>query len=66
VLFNVLSAVLEQPSINSVLYMLTYISLIQDPCMLIYILNNVLAALLLDLDIIALKQEQEKLKAKTY
>jgi len=63
VLFDILSAVLKQPSVDGVLRMLTHISLIQDPCALIYILDNVLAALPPNLDITALEQEQEKLKA---
>jgi hypothetical protein len=66
VLFNVLSTVLKQPSADSVLCMLTHMSLIQDPCALIQVPNNVLAALLPDLDITALEQEQEKLKAGAY
>jgi hypothetical protein len=53
--FNVLSTILEWPSINSILYILTYISLIRNPRILVHVLNDVLIALLLDLDIVALK-----------
>ena len=66
VLFNVLFAILEQPFTNSVFCILTYISFIQDLYTLIYVLNNVFVTLLLNLNITALEQEQEKLKAKAY
>jgi hypothetical protein len=66
VLFNILSAVFKRPFANGVLCMLMYISLMQDLCAPIQVLNNVLAALPPNLDITALKQEREKLKAKAY
>jgi hypothetical protein len=66
VLFDILSAVLEQSSADSVLCMLTYISLIKNPCIPIYIPDDVLAVLLPNPDITALEQEQEKLKAGVY
>ncbi len=50
---------LERPSIDGVLRILTYISLIRDPRAPVHVPDNVLAALPLDLDIIALKQERE-------
>jgi hypothetical protein len=55
VLFNVLSTVLKQPFIDGILYILTYISLICDPYALVYMLDNVLIPLPLDLYIINLK-----------
>jgi hypothetical protein len=66
VLFDILSAVLERPSADSILCILTYISFIQDPCIPIYIPDNILAVFLPDPDITALEQEQEKLKAGAY
>ena len=64
--FDVQSAVLERPSVDGVLRILIYMSLIRDPCAPIYILDDVLATLAPDLDITALKQEREKLKARVY
>jgi hypothetical protein len=55
VLFNVLSTVLKQPSTDSILCILTYISLIRDPYTLVHVPNNVLTALPLDLHIINLE-----------
>jgi hypothetical protein len=55
VLFNVLSTVLKRPSIDSILCILTYISLIRDPRALVHVPNNVLIALPLDLYIVDLK-----------
>ena len=43
--FDVLSTILKQPSIDSILYILTYISLIRDPRALVDMPNNVLIAL---------------------
>ena len=55
ILFNILSIILERLSINNILYILTYMSLIRDPYTLVHVLNNVLIALPLDPDIVALK-----------
>jgi hypothetical protein len=64
--FDVLSTVLKRPSADGVLRMLTHMSLIQDPRAPIHVPNDVLAALPPDLDITALEQEREKLKAGAY
>jgi hypothetical protein len=56
VLFNVLSTVLKRPSIDSILRILTYISLIRDPHALVHVPDDVLTALPLDLSIVDLKQ----------
>jgi hypothetical protein len=53
--FNVLSAVLERPSIDGILYMLTYMSLMRDPRALVHMPNNVLTALPPDLYIVDLE-----------
>jgi hypothetical protein len=55
VLFNVLSTVLEQPFTNGILRMLTYISLMRDPRALVHVPNDVLIALPLDPEIVALE-----------
>ncbi|KAH7304644.1 hypothetical protein BKA65DRAFT_375297, partial [Rhexocercosporidium sp. MPI-PUGE-AT-0058] len=52
--FNVLSTVVERPSVNDILCILTYISLIRDPCALIHVLDDVLITLPFDLSIINL------------
>jgi hypothetical protein len=54
--FNVLFAILERPSANGILQMLTYISLTRDPRALVEVLNDVFVTLPLDLDIVALEQ----------
>lgn len=64
--FDVLSAVLERPSADGVLRMLTHMSLMRDPRAPIQVPDDVLAALPPDLDITALEQEREKLKARAY
>ncbi|KAH8748340.1 hypothetical protein BGZ57DRAFT_776637, partial [Hyaloscypha finlandica] len=45
VLFNILSTILEQPSIDRILYILTHISLIYNPRVLVDMPNNILIAL---------------------
>lgn len=64
--FNVLSAVLERPSTDGVLCILTHISLMRDPRAPVHVPDDVLAALLPDQDIVALKKEREQLKARAY
>jgi hypothetical protein len=64
--FDVQSAVLERPSADGVLRMLTHMSLMRDPRALIHIPDDVLAALPPDPDIVALEQEREQLKAGAY
>jgi hypothetical protein len=64
--FNIQSAVLKRPSVDGVLRILTYISLIRDPRAPIHVPNDVLAVLPPNPDITALKQEREKLKAGAY
>lgn len=66
ILFDILSAVLKQFSVNSIFCILIYINFIQDPCIPIYISDNILAILLSDPDITVLKQKQEKLKTGVY
>jgi hypothetical protein len=53
--FNIQSAVLERPSADGVLRILTHMSLMRDPRALIHVPNDVLAALPPDLDITALE-----------
>ena len=64
--FDVLSAVLKRPSADGILRMLTHMSLMRDPCAPVHIPDDVLAALPLDPDIVALKQQREALKAGAY
>ncbi len=66
VLFDVLSAVLERPSTDGILRMLTHMRLVRDPRAPVHVPDNVLAALLLDPDIVALEQRREELKAGAY
>lgn len=54
--FDVLSAVLERPSADGILRMLTHISLMRDPRAPIYIPDDVLAALPPDPIIVDLEQ----------
>jgi hypothetical protein len=58
VLFDVLSAVLERPSVDSILRILTHISLICDPRALVHVPDDVLIALPPDLNIVDLKQQR--------
>ncbi|KAG4430257.1 hypothetical protein IFR05_014253 [Cadophora sp. M221] len=64
--FDVQSAVLERPSADGVLRMLTHMSLMRDPRAPIHVPDDVLAALPPDPNITALEQEREKLKAGAY
>jgi hypothetical protein len=64
--FNVLFAVLKRPSINNILHILIHMSLICDPRALVHVPNDVLVTLPLDLDIVALEQWREELKARAY
>ncbi|PVH67660.1 hypothetical protein DL98DRAFT_443130, partial [Cadophora sp. DSE1049] len=66
VLFDVLSAVLERPSANSILRILTYISFIRNPRALIHIPDDILTALPPDPSIVGLKKQRAQLKAKAY
>ncbi|TVY14767.1 hypothetical protein LARI1_G008250 [Lachnellula arida] len=64
--FDVQSAVLERPSADGVLRMLTHMSLMRDPRAPVHVPDDVLAALPLDPDITAFEQQREQLKAGTY
>jgi hypothetical protein len=64
--FDVQSAVLERPSADGVLRMLTHMSLMRDPRAPIHVPDDVLAALPPDPDITTLEQEREQLKAGAY
>jgi hypothetical protein len=64
--FDVLSAVLERPSADGILRMLTHMSLMRDPRAPVHVPDDVLAALPPDPDIVALEQRREELKAGAY
>jgi hypothetical protein len=64
--FDVQSAVLERPSADGVLRMLTHMSLMRDPRAPVHVPDDVLAALPPDPDITALEQQREQLKAGAY
>jgi hypothetical protein len=64
--FDVLSAVLERPSADGILRMLTHMSLTRDPRAPVHVPDDVLAALPPDPDIVALEQQREELKAGVY
>jgi hypothetical protein len=64
--FDVLSAVLERPSADGILRILTHISLMRDPRAPVHVPDDVLAALPPDPDIVALEQQREELKAGAY
>jgi Protein of unknown function (DUF3435) len=64
--FDVQSAVLERPSADGVLRMLTHMSLMRDPRAPVHVPDDVLAALPPDPDIAALEQQREQLKAGAY
>jgi Protein of unknown function (DUF3435) len=64
--FDVLSAVLERPSADSILRMLTHMSLMRDPCAPVHVPDNVLDALPPDPDIDSLEQQRERLKTGAY
>jgi hypothetical protein len=55
--FDVQSAVLERPSADGILRMLTHTSLMRNPCAPIHVPNMVLAALPPNPNITALEQE---------
>jgi hypothetical protein len=64
--FDVLSTVLERPSVDGILRMLTHISLIRDPRAPVHVPNNVLTALPPDPNIVDLEQQRAQLKARAY
>lgn len=64
--FDVLSAVLERPSADGILRMLTHISLMRDPRALVHVPDDVLTALPLDPSIVDLEQQRAQLKARAY
>lgn len=64
--FDVLSAVLERPSANGILRMLTHMSLMRDPRAPVHVPDDVLAALPPDPSIMALEEERAKLKAGAF
>ncbi|KAH6661772.1 FluG domain-containing protein [Halenospora varia] len=64
--FDVLSAVLERPSADGILRMLTHISLIRDPRAPVHVPDDVLAALSPDPRIVDLEQQRAQLKAGAY
>jgi hypothetical protein len=64
--FDVQSAVLERPSADGVLRMLTHMSLMRDPRAPVHVPDDVLAALPPDPVITALEQEREQLKDGAY
>ncbi|KAH6714804.1 hypothetical protein BKA61DRAFT_674126 [Leptodontidium sp. MPI-SDFR-AT-0119] len=63
--FDVLSAILERPSADSILRMLTYMSLMRDPRALVHV-PDVLAALPPDPSIVGLEEQRALLKAGAY
>jgi Protein of unknown function (DUF3435) len=64
--FDVLSAVLERPSADGILRMLTHMSLMRDPRAPVDVPDDVLAALPPDPAIVELEQRREQLKAGAY
>jgi hypothetical protein len=64
--FDVQSAVLERPSIDEVLRILTHMSLMRDPRAPIHVPDGLLAAFPLDLKIVALEQQRAELKAGAF
>jgi hypothetical protein len=64
--FDVLSTVLERPSADGILRILTHMSLMRDPRAPVHVPDDVLAALPPDPDIVALEQQREGLKAGAY
>ena len=64
--FDVLSAVLERPSADGILRMLTHMSLMRDPRAPIHVPDDVLAALPPDPSIVDLEQQRAQLKAGAY
>lgn len=64
--FDVLSAVLDRPSADGILHMLTHMSLMRNPRAPVREPDDVLAVLPPDPDIIALEQEREQLESEAY
>ena len=64
--FDVLSAVLERPSADGILCMLTHMSLMRDPRAPVRVPDHVLAALPPDPRIVDLEQQRAQLKAGAY
>lgn len=64
--FDVLSAVLERPSADGILRMLTHMSLMRDPRAPVHVPDDVFAALPSDLYIVDLEQQRAQLKAGAY
>src|SRR5271154_6891087 len=64
--FDVLSAVLERPSADGILRILTHMSLMRDPRAPVQVPDDVLAALPPDPEITALEQQREQLKDGVY
>ena len=64
--FDVLSAVLERPSADGILRMLTHMSLMRDPRAPVHVPDDVLAALPPDPRIVDLEQQRAQLKARAY
>ncbi|KAH9206317.1 hypothetical protein DL95DRAFT_429610 [Leptodontidium sp. 2 PMI_412] len=64
--FDVLSAVLERPSVDGILRMLTHMSLMRDPRAPIQVPDDVLAALPPDPHIVNLEEQRAQLKAGAY
>jgi hypothetical protein len=60
--FDVLSAVLERPSADGILRMLTHMSLMRDPRAPVHVPDDVLAALPPDPKIVDLERKREELK----
>ena len=64
--FDVLSTVLERPSTDGILRMLTHMSLMRDPRAPVHVPDDVLAALPPDPSIVDLEQQRAQLKAGAY
>ncbi|KAH7364055.1 hypothetical protein BKA65DRAFT_603155 [Rhexocercosporidium sp. MPI-PUGE-AT-0058] len=64
--FDVLSAVLERPSADGILRMLTHMSLMRDPRAPVHVPDDVLAALPPDPSIVDLEEQRAQLKAGAY
>jgi Protein of unknown function (DUF3435) len=64
--FDVQSAVLERPSADGILRMLTHMSLTRDPRAPVHVPDDVSAALPPDPSIVALEQQRQQLKAGVY
>ena len=64
--FDVLSAVLERPSADGILRMLTHMSLMRDPRAPVHVPDDVLAAFPPDPRIVDLEEQRAQLKAGAY